>query len=162
MTESRERIFLVVVDNSPEVGVAVLYACLRAAKTDGRVALFHAIEPDDHGGFVFGHWMGVGDAMQTEAREEAEATLAVVSQRVQSLSGKMPLYFLREGDRAKELVKLLETEKSISVLVLAASPKASGPGPLVSFMAGKYASKLHIPLTIVPGTLSREELDAIT
>ncbi len=37
-----------------------------------------------------------------------------------------------------------------------------GPGPLVSALTGKFFPKLTIPLTIVPGTLTDEEIDALT
>ena len=33
---------------------------------------------------------------------------------------------------------------------------------LVTALTGKFAGKLHIPLTIVPGSLTDEEVDAIT
>ena len=39
------RVFLVVVDESPELKVALRYACRRAQKTGGRVALLHVTEP---------------------------------------------------------------------------------------------------------------------
>ncbi|HYH23356.1 MAG TPA: universal stress protein [Azospirillum sp.] len=159
---NHERVFLVVVDNSPELGVAVLYACRRAASTGGRVALLYVIEPDDNGAADIGNWMGVGDVMRQEAREEAEITLSIVSERVKSCSGKLPTYFIREGGRAEELLKLVDEERSISVLVLAASAKSEGPGPLITHLTSKHAGKLRVPVTIVPGSLTRDELEAIT
>lgn len=159
---SQERVFLVVVDNSPELGVAILYACRRAAHTGGRVALLYVIEPDEHGAADIGNWMGVGDVMRQEAREEAEITLSIVSERVKSCSGKMPAYFIREGGRAEQLLKLVDEERSISVLVLAASAKSEGPGPLITHLTSKHAGKLRVPVTIVPGSLTRDELEAIT
>jgi hypothetical protein len=41
----RDRVFLVVVDDSPERAVALRYACLRAAKSGGRVALCASSNP---------------------------------------------------------------------------------------------------------------------
>ncbi len=158
---ARERIFLVVVDDSPEVGVAVLFACTRAAHTGGRVALLYVIEPEDEGGAGVGDWMGVREVSRREAREEAEITLSVVSERVRACSGKMPLFFIREGHRGDELLKLIDEEKSISILVLAASAEAGGPGPLVTLVTGKRAGRLRVPVTVVPGSLRREDIDAI-
>ena len=40
-----ERVFLVVVDDSEEMHVALRFASRRAAATGGRVALFSALEP---------------------------------------------------------------------------------------------------------------------
>jgi hypothetical protein len=36
-----------------------------------------------------------------------------------------------------------------------------GPGPLVSTIAGKSASTFPIPVVIVPGGLTDEEIDAL-
>ncbi len=59
-------------------------------------------------------------------------------------------------------MKLLEEEPSIAILVLGASTGKRGPGPLVEALTGKLIGKLHVPVTIVPGNLSNEEVDAIT
>ena len=100
--------------------------------------------------------------MREERRQEAEARLQELSSLVQTLSGEMPMLHVREGDPREELLKLLEEEPSISVLVLGASTSGKGPGPLISALAGKYASKLRVPLTIVLDSLADEEVDAIT
>jgi len=48
------------------------------------------------------------------------------------------------------------------VLVLGASKDPSGPGPLVSSLAGgKLAGVFPIPITVVPGHLSTEEILAL-
>ena len=45
-------------------------------------------------------------------------------------------------------------------LILAATG-AKGPGPLVSALTTKFVGKLRIPITLVPGNLSIEEIDTI-
>ena len=45
------RVFLVVVDDSEEMRIALRFACMRAKNTGGRVALFRDIEPAG-----FHHW----------------------------------------------------------------------------------------------------------
>jgi len=107
-------------------------------------------------------WVGVGELMREERRQEAEAKLQELSSLVREQSGEMPMLHVREGDPRDELLKLLDEEPSISVLVLGASTTAKGPGPLISALTGKYANKLRVPLTIVPGSLADEEVDAIT
>lgn len=152
-----ERIFLVVIDATEEHHKAVRFASLRAKRTGGRVALLYVIEPAE-----FKHWMAVEDIMRQERREEAEALLHDVSADVQELSGKTPVYFLREGNMAEELLALINEEKSISILVLAAAAGKKGPGPLVSALAGKASGSLRVPLTVVPGDLTDAEIDALT
>ncbi len=152
-----ERIFLVVVDESDEMRVALRFASLRAKATDGRVALFAAIEPSD-----FGHWQAVKERMEEELREEAEARLEKFADDVNVLSGKMPIIYIRYGTHRDVLLQLLHEEPQISVLVLAAGTGGKGPGPLISHLTGKEYSKIDIPITIVPGNLSDEAIDAVT
>lgn len=155
--EPQERTFLVVVDNTEELHVALRFASLRAKKTGGRVALLYVVEPAD-----FQHWMAVEDLMREEGRQEAEAVLQKYSAEVQEWSGKTPVFYLREGKLRDELLKLIDEDRSISVLVLGAATGTEGPGPLISSLAGKMTSDLRVPLTIVPGYLTDEQLESLT
>jgi nucleotide-binding universal stress UspA family protein len=154
--DGKERIFLVVVDNTEEHRKALRFASLRARSTGGRVALLYVIEPAE-----FQHWMAVENLMREERRQEAEALLQRISSEVQELSGKTPVFFVREGKLRDELLTLIGEEKSISVLVLAAGTDKKGPGPLVSQLAGKQSGTLPVPITIVPGNLSDDDIDAL-
>ena len=152
-----DRIFLVVVDETEEMRVALRFACRRARNTGGRVALLYVIEPAD-----FQHWQAVGDLMREEARSEGEQLLQKLAAQVNELVGSIPVLFVREGKVNDELFKLLDEEPSISILVLGANTGARGPGPLVTALAGKMVGKLHVPLTIVPGNLDDEAVDSIS
>jgi nucleotide-binding universal stress UspA family protein len=154
---SQERVFLVVVDESEELRVALRYAARRAQHTGGRVALLYVIEPTE-----LQHWMAVETLMREERREEAEALLQRISAKVAEIAGTMPVIYIREGRRRDELLGLIDEEQSISILVLAASAATDGPGPLITALTGKYMQKLRIPLTVVPGTLTDAEIDALT
>ena len=61
--KSQERVFLVVVDDSEELSVALRYAARRAQHTGGRVALLYVIEPSD-----LQQWMAVETLMREERR----------------------------------------------------------------------------------------------
>jgi len=151
-----QRVFLVVVDDSPELKVALRFAARRARATGGRVAMLYVTEPAE------AEWLGVGEIMREERRAEAEHRLQELSAMVQELSGDMPILYVREGNVREELLRLIDEEPSISILVLGADTGPGGPGPLVTALTGKFSGKLHIPLTIVPGSLTDEEVDALT
>jgi len=151
-----DRIFLVVVDDTEEMRVALRYACRRAAHTHGRVALLYVVESSE-----FQHWMSVGDLMREEARSEGEQILQRCATQVSEQTGSLPVLYLREGSRRSQLMELIDEEPSISILVLAADTGPRGPGPLVSALTGKFVGKLRVPVTIVPGHLSDEEVDKI-
>jgi len=151
------RVFLVVVDESEELHVALRYACRRARRTGGRVALLYVIEPDDTG-----QWMGVQEIMREEKRAAAEKLIRDIAVEVETLSGAMPVIYIREGRRREELLNLIAEDPSISILVLAASTSPDGPGPLISYLAGKYAHRLSVPMTIVPGSLTDAQIAALS
>jgi nucleotide-binding universal stress UspA family protein len=151
-----DRVFLVVVDNTPEMPVAVRYACRRALHTGGRVALLHVIDTAE-----FQHWLGVGQLMEQEARQAAEQLMQKMAGEVYQLSGRIPVLYIREGSRKEEVLKMLREEPGISILVLAAATGGKGPGPLVTALTGKQVNQLRVPVTVVPGKLSNEEIDKI-
>lgn len=153
----RQRIFLVVIDESAEMQVALYYASRRARNTGGRVALLYVIEPAE-----IQQWAAVEQLMQEERRQEAEQLLQKLAKEVNQTTGTLPVLHVREGARRDELLKLIDEDPSISILVLGASTSAEGPGPLVTYFAGKGAAKLKIPLAIVPDALTKKQIDAIT
>ena len=155
-TQSARRSFLVVVDDSPECRVALRFASMRARRTGGGVVLLYVIEPAD-----FQHWMAVENLMREEAREEAEELLHGLASEVHGWSGIMPEYRIRDGRKLDEILAVLEAEPSIRVLVLGASTDAEGPGPLVSRLAGQISGSLPVPITVVPGNMTAEQIDDV-
>lgn len=155
--KSRRSIFLVVVDDSDEMKVALRFACQRARRSNGSVALLYVLEPAE-----FEHWMAVKQLMEEERREEAEQVLHKWSGMVNELTGTVPQLYIREGKRADALLKVLNEESHIAALVLGASTKSEGPGPLVSHIVGKMSGRLKVPIIVVPGGLSENEVDTLT
>jgi nucleotide-binding universal stress UspA family protein len=151
-----ERVFLVVVDESPEMRKALHYACRRAKRTGGRVALLYVMPPPEAQ-----QWGTVAELMHQEARQQAEQVVARYAEVAATFTGQPPSIHIREGKARDALLKLLVEDRSISVLVLGSSSSGEGPGPLVTALAGKSANQLRIPLTIVPGGLTEAEIDAI-
>ncbi len=157
LADTSDRVFLVVVDETEEMKVALRFACQRARRTGGRVALLYVIEPAE-----FQHWMAVGDLMREEARSEGEQLLQRLAAQVNELVGTIPVLYVREGKVRDELFKLLDEEPRISILVLGANTGSRGPGPLVSALTGKMIGKLRVPITVVPGNLHDDEIDHVS
>ena len=126
------RKFLVVLDDSKECLSAMRFAAMRAAKSGGGVEVLSIIPPDE-----FNHWIGVGDLMRAEAKERIEVHFEVFAKWMRDRQGINPS------------------------LVLGASTDKKGPGPIVTQLS-KNAGSLPIPITVVPGDLSKERLEAIT
>ena len=150
------RKFLVVLDDSRECLNAMRFAAMRAANTGGGVAVLSVIPPDE-----FNHWIGVGEVMREEARERIVAHFEVFAKWMRDKQGVDPDLVIREGERVPQIIAQVKDDPEIGVLVLGASTEKKGPGPLVTQLT-KSAGSLPIPITIVPGDLGKERLEAIT
>jgi nucleotide-binding universal stress UspA family protein len=153
---ARRRKFLVVVDKSPEYKKALRFAARRAAHTGGVVSLVTVVTPAD-----FQHWRSVEDAIREEAMDEAEKMLYDAAREVNHIAGLLPEVMVLEGKPNEVVMKLLKEDPDISILVLASGTGREGPGPLVSMVAQQAQQAYPIPVTIVPGGLSDEAIDAL-
>ena len=89
------RVFLVVVDESPEMPNALRYACRRAKRTGSRIALLYVVEPPEPQ-----QWSGISDLMREEGRQQAEATMAQWAEHVMGMTGQRPVLHIRVRDRS--------------------------------------------------------------
>jgi nucleotide-binding universal stress UspA family protein len=149
------RKFLVVLDDSRECLNAMRFAALRAARTGGGVSILSVVPPDE-----FNHWIGVGEIMREEARERITAHFEVFAKWMRSRHGLEPELVIREGEPVDEILAQLRDDSQIGVLVLGAASGKGGPGPLVAHLT-RAAGTLPVPLTVVPGDLSKEQLEGV-
>lgn len=150
------RKFLVVLDDSRECLNAMRFAAMRAARTGGGVQILSVIPPEE-----FQHWIGVGEIMREEARERIHAHFEVFAKWMRDKQDIDPELVIREGDAVPEILAQIREDSEIGILVLGAGEDKKGPGPLVNQMS-KSAAELPVPITIVPGELSKERLEAVT
>ena len=153
--EGHRRKFMAIIDGTPECERAVHYAGRRAKNSNGGLVLLFVIPEGD-----FQQWLGVEAIMRAEAREEAEAIMAKAAQKVRESIGIDPEVVIREGNATDEINDLVEEDRDIAILVLAAASAKEGPGPLVSAIAGRGAV-FPIHVTVLPDSLSDEEIDAL-
>jgi nucleotide-binding universal stress UspA family protein len=149
--------WLVVVDDTPECDRAVYFASRRAARVGAGVLMLRVSETHDRNQ----HWLGVADIMKAEAHEAASAALDKYATRSNGIAGITPERVVREGNTSEQILSLIEDDEDIAILVLAAGIGKEGPGPLVASVAA-VAGDYPIPVAIVPGHLTDEELDAMT
>ena len=150
------RKFLVVLDDTRECLNAMRFAAMRAAHTGGGVTILSVIPPEE-----FNHWIGVGEIMRAEARERIEVHFEVFAKWMREKQNIDPELVIREGQPVHEIMSQISEDSEIGVLVLGAGSDKKGPGPLVTQMS-RSAGSLPVPITIVPGDLSKERLEAIT
>jgi nucleotide-binding universal stress UspA family protein len=150
-----KRKYLVIIDDTEECDRAVYWAAKRAVRTKSVIVMLRIIETADRNQ----QWLGVADIMQAEAMEAAKATLRKYAERAQK-KGKIKIEMvIREGNPSQEIVKLIDEDVDIGILVLAAGTGSEGPGPLVTDI-GKSAGTFPIPIAIVPGHMTDDDIDA--
>jgi nucleotide-binding universal stress UspA family protein len=153
--KGHKRKYLVVIDDSEECSRAVHWAAQRAGRTKSVVMMLRVIDTGDQGA----QWLGVADIMRVEAMEAAKAMLNKAGEQAKKTAPVKVDMVIREGTVTEEIVNLIEEDADIGILVLAAGTGKEGPGPLVIHLA-KNAGNFPIPVAIVPGHLSDEEIDA--
>ena len=154
--KSSNRLFLVVADDSKELHQALYYAARRAATAGGEIALFRCIEP------IEGQlWGGVTEIMEAETEKLSKTLLKNLSDYCEKLGAPKPRTFVKKGIIHEELFNLINTEQSIRVLVLGVSTEHGNPGPLINYIINKGSNECRVPITIVPGNLSDEQIDAL-
>ena len=145
--------FLVIVDESKELNVAIRFAAKRAQSTKGGVILLNVIEQFDPQ-----QWQSIEDIILQEARDKAQEKLKKWSKVINDLTGVVPELMVKEGITSEKIIETLEEDNAIRFLVLAAA-EADQPGPLVSLLAGQKSGKLPVPIVIIPQGLSDDLID---
>ena len=153
------RKFLLVVDESAEVESALYYSASRIQHSSGSITMLYVIEPQE-----FQHWMGVKQVHVEEQTNKAKALFRLFRRKL-SLAGFENVAVeevIREGKTAEQLIEFIDADEDVAILVLGAATDVQGPGPLVSSLAaGKAAGSFPIPITIVPGNLSLDDIKAL-
>lgn len=150
------RIYLVVIDDGPEAEIALRFAARRAAKTGGGVEILSILPPQEF--IAFG---GVQATIEEEARLHAEGLVQAAAGTLFEESGIRPSITIRDGESPKVIRDMIAANPEIAALVLGAA--ASGaPGALVTHFTGADAGTLTVPIMIVPGSLTREQIDRLS
>ncbi len=151
----KTRTYLVPVGDDEATRVALRYAARRARSSAGRVALLYVVEPEE-----IETWSGVERAMDDEAFSQAREGMRQYEKMAEDLSGTQPETYYGKGKPASAVMELIERERHIAVLVLAAQNKDGARGQLLQDLTSeKGLKKLAVPLIIVP-PVCREDGEA--
>ena len=151
------RKFLVVMDDSPEFVNALRFAAIRASKTGGQVEILGIITPEE-----FQHWLGVAEQMKYEAKERIKEHFKIFSEIIEKEEGIIPELVIREGDKVTEVLAQVQEDPEVGIIVLGAGISSEGPGPLVTQLVARQGGTLPVPVTIVPGSLTKESIISVS
>lgn len=146
--------YLVVADDAPEFSVALRYAALAAVARRAHVGILHVIEMDE-----LQQWSGIEARMKAELRQQAEQYIWSAAKIINELTGERPSLYIAEGARSDALIKTINEDPAIVSLVLGAG---GANDPLVAYFTGKGISSMRVPVTVVPGHLPPDAIDALT
>ncbi|MCY4181152.1 MAG: universal stress protein, partial [Litoreibacter sp.] len=89
-----------------------------------------------------------------------EAHFEVFAKWMRDKQGVEPELVIREGEPVREIIAQVQDDPEVGVLVLGAGTDG-GPGPLVTELS-RNSGALPMPITIVPGDMSKERLEAVS
>ena len=100
----------------------------------------------------------IADRMSEERRSAGELLLRRLAEEAQQVYGITPGLILREGSAGDELLKVIAEMKDVSVLIVGTAHHMKGRGKLAAWLAQQLGQKLFIPLLMVPGNLTQEQI----
>ena len=151
------RKFLVVMDDSPEFLNALRFAAKRASKTGGQVEILGIITPEE-----FQHWIGVAEQMRFEAKEKIKEHFNIFAEIIEKEEGIIPKLVIREGEKVTQVLEQVKEDPAVGIIVLGAGISSEGPGPLVTQLVARQGGSLPVPVTIVPGSMTKEAIISVS
>ncbi len=150
------RTYLAIVDETEEAETAVRFAARRASKTGGALEILAVVEQQEF--VAFG---SIQATIEAEAAERAQAVAKRALDMLGDERGVIPRIVVKHGEPVAAIQAVLDENPDIAALVLGAA-KSGAPGPLVSHFSGQAMASLRCPLMVIPGALTREELDRLS
>ena len=153
---TKQKTYLIFADGSPEFDRSMRYASLAAKANGANILVLYVLE-----GQEFQPWAGIEERIQQEQQREAEEVLTTIVNEIGAVSGTKPSYIIEEGAKSEVVLRVLETRPEIAKLIVTSAVDGASQGALLSYFTGAGATKLSVTLTIVPGHVSLEQIDAL-
>lgn len=119
--------------------------------------MLHVLEPPaDFQGLA-----AVAEKMREERREEAEELMQALAEEA-GKAGITPSILLREGSIGEVIVEAAQEDFDVNMLVVGAAQSGSGHGKLIAWLAGQLGDKLLVPLMLVPGNLTEQQIEELS
>ena len=148
-----EEVFLAVFDGTDECKSAVRYASRRAKLNNASLLIVATVDTAE-----FSYWLSVNNTMIDNVEKESKDMLNDLSREIQSYSDVQFDYIIEHGSKLDVVKRLIENDKSISLMILASNTKDKNPGILVETISGAgYA----IPVVVLPGNLNDDSIDKL-
>ena len=148
--------YLVCVDGRDESRVALRLACLKSNARGHRVAILHVTAPAD-----FQTLGTIADRMREERKIEGRKLLSTLAEEAFATYGIRPDMLLREGSAGDEIVTTVTADPDINMIAIGVAHHSAGRGKLAAWLASQLGSKLFVPLLMIPGNLTDQQLQTL-
>ena len=71
-------------------------------------------------------------------------------------------YQIREGEKVTQVLKQVDDDPEVGIIVLGAGVSSEGPGPLGTQLVARQGGSLPVPVTIVPGSMTKEAIISVS
>lgn len=149
------QVYLVIMDETDEARKALRFVSRRAAMIGGSVHILALVQPQNFNAFG-----GVQATIEQEAHDRAEVLANSAAGNLFTESGRMPQITVKVGEGQAVIKEYLTSHPEVTALVLGAATDGS-PGPLIAHFSA-HSGGLSCPLTIVPGSLSMDDIDRLS
>lgn len=154
--ESKPSKYVVCVDNSDVSRMALRFACIKARKRHIRLDILHVIPPSDV------HAMGaVSEMIAQEQRQQAEEMLQAMAEEAFALMGEHPSLSIRTGKPSDEIITHMLDDPDANMLVLGVTPGSKSGNRVISYLTSQAGEKLLVPMMLVPGNLTDQQMEAV-
>lgn len=142
---------LVAIDGSRNSLVAAGVAAQMARSLDAHLGMIHVLDVP-----MRGFWAGIEDRIQDDVRLQAETTLGEIADKMREMCDVMPEFLIVEGVPEEEILKAVEAEPNVMMLVAGSQGLATEKKsqlrlrPGAGKLAAKLTDRLSVPLLLVP------------
>lgn len=148
---------LVCVSDNEHSRVAAKFAASKAKNTGSKLYILHVVNAADYQSAL-----AVADVMREELLEASKTLLERFAGEAREWVGITPCVTTREGRITDEIINAIEEDNSINMLILGTSFDSPGREGILPWLVSQLGNRLLIPLTIVPGNLTEQQIKALT
>jgi nucleotide-binding universal stress UspA family protein len=92
---------------------------------------------------------------------EGNQLLSTLAEEAFATYGIRPDTVLREGSAGDEIIAATFEDSDVNMIALGVAQQTAGRGKLTAWLASQLGSKLYVPLLMVPGNLTDQQLQSI-
>lgn len=148
---------LVCMNDKQHTETALRFACARAKRTNATVEMLCVIDPVDYNTLF-----SVGDMIREDRKAAARKRMRELATQMEQEYGMQPELQLHVGNIVEEIVRTVGENKTISMIIMGvATDGSSAKSGLLQQMVQSLGHEYLIPLLMVPGNLTNDQITAL-